>query len=129
MQKTDIIKGFFAITKKEIKQNKFLDFCFNDTSLCSNWTEVAFFLETLSGFVSNILEKEHSYNIGRTVKMKRAQKQKIHYLKIVISNNETIYLSKLECKLFTAVLNRVLARCDLLNSSSENIFFIGTDDE
>ena len=51
------------------------------------------------------------------------EQNKIHYLKMKVEG-DILYLHPIEVKLFPAIINRVIARCDVLNTYNEESFRI-----
>lgn len=129
-----IHKGYGVELDKRGNRHHLVRVTFMSRPVLASWEEVATFIVVLTDFTQNGLERDTTYEVG-PIKIRRAEKDGVHYLRLTVEydgRDSSIYLTKTEVKIFPAILNRVIARCDVLegldgSSSFEDTLYIVRD--
>lgn len=89
----------------------------NGRLLVHTWKGVAIFLVVITDFCHGKLLKGIQYQVGN-ITMFRARKSNIEYLNMAFydedGNDQCIYIRQTEARIFPAIINRIIHKCDVM---------------
>jgi len=120
----NITHQFTTKVERENGKYGFAGVYFQDNKVLGNWESAAALSLLCTEFGRKELPKSKSYAIEGLI-FRHVERNKVHFLQIDV-NSQTVHLEAMAVKLFPAILNRVLARCDLL---ARNTYYDKQSDE
>ena len=112
MSKFDLGNNLSIETTFKWKKNYFNSLLYGDEKVFESWTDVAKFSLVFQEFGNKNLPKNLEISL-KDFKFAHVEREGQHYLRIDVKGN-THFLNTFESKVVPAIINRILARCDLL---------------
>ena len=116
MSQHNICHGLTVRVEKKGYKYHIVGLSYKQIKILENWESLAQVSMIATMFKQKELPKGYVYSV-ETLSFEHVERAKIHYLKLVIGE-DTLFLSSLEVQLIPAIVNRVIARCDVLDRNS-----------
>jgi len=121
MSQHNICRGLTVKTVVKSQRTILEGVYFNDIIVIQQWEDIACLSLIATDFTREKFPKWYKYTLGE-MSFEHVEQEKIHYLKMIVLD-EIYYLNNMEVKIIPAILNRVIARCDILNRTDADVVY------
>ncbi len=112
MSKHNICRNLTIEVNKKDRKYEIVGVLYNKKMILEHWESIAFFALICMEFSNKNIPKNQLYQI-ENLSFQHVEYGKQHFLKMTVLEDE-LFLNIIEVKIIPAILNRVIARCDVL---------------